>query len=121
MLRALRRETWIELGYLLLGGLTSWIAPGEQHARFATLTRPFALLARLARPIDFAAVDDKPVTDARDLARKIGGMAPGTTVKLVVMRSGAEKTFNLTLGELPNVREARAESDTSGLHQHVLV
>ena len=26
MVRAFRRETWLELAYLLLGGLTSWIA-----------------------------------------------------------------------------------------------
>ena len=38
------------------------------------------------------AVNGKPVADARDLARKIGGMAPGATVKLGVVRDGAEKT-----------------------------
>jgi serine protease Do len=57
------------------------------------------------------AVDGKPVADARDLARKIGGLPPGTTVKLAVVRSGAEKTISLTLGELPNAREARADAD----------
>ena len=31
------------------------------HARLATLTRPFALFARLAQPIDFASVDQRPV------------------------------------------------------------
>src|SRR5690348_5614065 len=31
------------------------------HARLNTLTQPFALLVKLARPIDFAAVDEKPV------------------------------------------------------------
>jgi serine protease Do len=56
------------------------------------------------------AVDGKPVADARDLARKIGGIAPGSTVKVAVVRGGAEKTFNLTLGELPNTREARADT-----------
>ena len=56
------------------------------------------------------AVNDKPVADARDLARKIGGMAPGATVKLGIVRSGAEKTVSLTLGELPNAREARADT-----------
>src|SRR4029077_17735218 len=56
------------------------------------------------------AVNDNPVADARDLARKIGGMAPGATVKLGIVRSGAEKTLSLTLGELPNVREARADA-----------
>jgi len=33
-------------------------------------------------------------------------MAPGATVKLGVVRAGAEKTLSLTLGELPNQREA---------------
>ena len=54
-------------------------------------------------------VDEKPVTDARDLARKIGGLAPGATVKLGVVRKGSQKTVSLTLGSLPNAREARAE------------
>jgi nitrogen PTS system EIIA component len=31
------------------------------HARIAGLSRVFALLARLERPIDFAAIDDQPV------------------------------------------------------------
>jgi serine protease Do len=57
-------------------------------------------------------VDDKPVADARELARKIGGIPPNTTVKLTVVRGGAEKALSLTLGELPNQRQARAEVDT---------
>lgn len=31
------------------------------HARLAALPKPFALLVRLARPLDYEAVDDKPV------------------------------------------------------------
>jgi serine protease Do len=57
-----------------------------------------------------ATVDGKSVVDARDLARKISGIAPGTAVKLGIVRNGTEKTVSLTLGELPNVREARAET-----------
>jgi serine protease Do len=60
------------------------------------------------------AVDGKPIADARDLARRISSMPPSTTVKLAIIRSGAEKTVNLTLGELPNTRESRAESEQSG-------
>ncbi|MFN3658061.1 MAG: Do family serine endopeptidase [Pseudolabrys sp.] len=56
------------------------------------------------------AVNDQPVKDARDLAKKIGAMAPNTTAKLSVLHKGSEKTVNLTLGELPNAREARAGS-----------
>jgi serine protease Do len=40
-------------------------------------------------------------------------MAPGTTVKLGLIRGGSEKTVSLTLGELPNAREARAETEPS--------
>jgi serine protease Do len=58
-----------------------------------------------------ANVDGNDVIDARDLARKIGGMAPGTTVKLGVLRNGAEKGVSLTLGELPNTREAKADTE----------
>ena len=54
-------------------------------------------------------VDGKDVRDARDLARKIGSMAPGTTIKLGVYRKGTEKTVSLTLGELPNTKEAKVE------------
>jgi serine protease Do len=53
-------------------------------------------------------VNGQPVKDARDLARRIGSMPPGATVKLVAVRKGAEKNFSLTLGELPAQREARA-------------
>jgi serine protease Do len=55
-------------------------------------------------------VDGQQVKDARELSRRIGGMAPNTTVKLGVIRKGLDKTISLTLGELPNSREARAET-----------
>jgi serine protease Do len=60
-----------------------------------------------------ASIDDQPVRNARDLARKIGGMPPGAAVKLGIIRKGDRKTINLTLGELPNVQDARAEVDPS--------
>ena len=54
-------------------------------------------------------VDGERVKDARELSRKIGGMAPGANIKLGIMRKGSDKTVTLTLGELPAQREARAE------------
>jgi serine protease Do len=36
--------------------------------------------------------------DARELARTIGGIAPGKTVKLNVLHKGQDKTVELTLG-----------------------
>src|SRR5262245_35492690 len=39
-------------------------------------------------------------------------MSPGTTVRLTVLQKGQEKTISVTLGELPNEREARATPET---------
>jgi serine protease Do len=58
-------------------------------------------------------VDGKEVKDARDLAKKIGALAPKSSVKLTVLHKGAEKTLTLTLGELPNTKEARASAGDS--------
>ena len=55
------------------------------------------------------AVDGQPVKDARDLAKKIGALAPKTSVKLDVLHKGTEKAVTLTLGEMPAAKEARAE------------
>src|SRR5262249_60884996 len=57
------------------------------------------------------AVDDKPVKDARDLAKRIGALAPKASVKLTVLHNGVEKVVTLTLGEMPNGKEARASVD----------
>ena len=58
------------------------------------------------------AVDGKPVKDARDLAKKIGALPPKTSVKLAVLHKGSEKTVTLTLGEMPDAKEARADANT---------
>ena len=59
------------------------------------------------------AVNGTSVRDARDLARQIGSMAPGATANLSVWRKGAEKSFSIVLGELPNQREAHAMTPDS--------
>jgi serine protease Do len=56
-------------------------------------------------------VDGKEVKDARDLAKRIGAMAPKASVKLTVLHKGSEKAVTLTLGELPSAKEARANTD----------
>src|SRR5207244_8256355 len=54
-------------------------------------------------------VNGTAVKDARDLAKKISSLPPGSNVKLGVVSKGSEKTLNVTLGELPREqREARA-------------
>src|SRR6476660_921785 len=53
-------------------------------------------------------VNGETFKDARELARTIGGLAPGTAVKLNVLHRGQDKVVNLTLGQLPNTVEAKA-------------
>ncbi|HEY0848684.1 MAG TPA: Do family serine endopeptidase [Bradyrhizobium sp.] len=57
------------------------------------------------------AVNGEAVKDARELARTIGGLAPGSAVKLNVLHKGQDKVINLTLGQLPNTVEAKADLD----------
>ena len=57
------------------------------------------------------AVNGESVKDARELARTIGGLAPGNAVKLNVVHKGQDKVVNLTLGQLPNTLEAKADTD----------
>jgi serine protease Do len=59
------------------------------------------------------AVNGESVKDARELARTIGGLAPGNAVKLNVLHKGQDKVVNLTLGQLPNSVEAKADTDDS--------
>jgi serine protease Do len=61
------------------------------------------------------AVNGTPVKDARELARTIGGLPPGTAVKLNLMHKGKDEVIDLTLGQLPNTQEANA---VSGQHSH---
>jgi len=51
-------------------------------------------------------VDGNSVADARELARKIGTMAPGTAIKIGLIHQGQEKTVTLTLGTLPTEHQA---------------
>ncbi len=56
-------------------------------------------------------VDDAPIKDARELARKIGTMSPGTSVKLGMLHQGENKTVTLTLGTLPAEKQASIKSN----------
>jgi serine protease Do len=55
------------------------------------------------------AIDGNEVRDAREVARTIGNTSPGASVKLTVTRKGQEKIIDVTLGELPNVRNANID------------
>jgi serine protease Do len=60
------------------------------------------------------AVNGQPIKDARELARTIGALAPGSAVKLDVLHKGNDAVVNLTLGQLPNAQEAQADSGGGG-------
>jgi serine protease Do len=59
------------------------------------------------------AVNGETVKDARELARTIGSLAPGNAVKLNVLHKGQDKVINITLGQLPNSLEAKADTDNN--------
>jgi serine protease Do len=60
-------------------------------------------------------IDGKPIKDARDLAKRIGSIPPGSVVKLTVLQKGSEKTYSLELGKLPNeAAKAEREDDAAG-------
>jgi serine protease Do len=61
-----------------------------------------------------SAVNGQTIKDARELARVIGDIAPGTTAKLDVLHQGKTKIVNLTLGLLPNAKEAKADVENDG-------
>jgi len=63
------------------------------------------------------AVDGNEIKDSRALARKIASMAPGASVKLGIMHNGSEKTVSLTLGQLPNERQAQVGRAERGMSE----
>ena len=58
-------------------------------------------------------VNGETVKDARELAKKIGALAPGSTAKVGVLHQGSEKTVSLTLADYPKDQQARNGSDDS--------
>jgi serine protease Do len=88
---------------------------GMKNARGALVAEPQsgspAQKAGIKAGDVIVSVNGETVADARNLARRISAMAPGTSVKLGIIRGGKEDALTLTLGELPKEREARAESE----------
>ena len=60
-----------------------------------------------------ASVDGKPVKDAAVLSKAISGTAPGTSVRLGVIREGKEQTIDVALGELPVANPAASQEEPS--------
>jgi serine protease Do len=56
------------------------------------------------------ALNGTPVPNSRELARRIGMMAPGTSVKLDILRKGETRTVSVTLGQMPNEQHAKTDN-----------
>jgi serine protease Do len=57
-------------------------------------------------------VNGEAIKDARDLAKKVGALAPGATARLGVVSKGKDKTVSVTLADYPKDKSARAGSTT---------
>jgi serine protease Do len=55
-------------------------------------------------------IDGASIKDSRELARKVGMMAPGTKIKVTLARKGEIKTLTLTLGKMPDEQHAKADT-----------
>ena len=113
-------------GYITRGWLGVQVQPvtadiadslGLKQARGAMVDNPQADSPAAKAGIEagdvITSVNGTDVKDSRDLARTISTLAPGTSVKLDVLHKGTSKTMTLTLGEMPNDRQANA----GGEHQ----
>ena len=56
------------------------------------------------------AVDNQPVTDPHELARRIAALGPKKTATLAIIRNGAPMTLDVTLGTMPTDKTANAET-----------
>jgi serine protease Do len=88
---------------------------GLKHAEGALVADPQkdgpAAKAGIGSGDIITAVNGQSVKDARELARVIGGFPPGSTAKLDVLHNGKSNVVSLTLGQLPNTQEAKADLD----------
>ncbi|MBU6464129.1 MAG: Do family serine endopeptidase [Bradyrhizobium sp.] len=113
-------------GYVTRGWLGVQVQPvtadiadslGLKQARGAIVDNPQdgspAAKAGIEAGDVITAVNGAEVKDARDLARHISMIAPGTSVKLDVLHQGQAKTLTVALGEMPNDRHANAGEQQS--------
>lgn len=72
-----------------------------------------AAKAGLAQGDVITEVNGVRVDDNRELRLKISQLAPGSAVKLKVLRDGNPRDVNVALGELPSAKETAANNDKS--------
>jgi serine protease Do len=92
---------------------------GLKEAKGALVTEPQdgspAANAGIAAGDVITEVNGAVIEDARDLAKKISSIAPGSAVKLTVVRKGSEKAYSLALGTLPKEQQlAKASTSDDG-------
>jgi serine protease Do len=98
--------------------ITSEIADslGMKEARGAIVAEPQpgspAAKAGIQAGDVITSLNGTPVKDSRDIARKVGMMAPGASIKFDYLRKGQTKSVELTLGEMPNQQVAKAGDDS---------
>ncbi|HEY3679806.1 MAG TPA: Do family serine endopeptidase [Bradyrhizobium sp.] len=113
-------------GYVTRGWLGVQVQPvtadiadslGLKQARGAMVDNPQdgspAAKAGIEAGDVITAVNGAEVKDARDLARNISMIAPGSSVKLDILHKGETKTVNVALAEMPNDRQANADGQPS--------
>jgi serine protease Do len=59
-------------------------------------------------------VDGRPVQDSSDLSRYVASKAPGSTVKLHVLRGGSERDVDVKLGTFPSEETADRDEGDQG-------
>jgi serine protease Do len=59
------------------------------------------------------AVDGQSVADPRELARRIADLGPKKSTELTIWRNGAQQTVSVTLGTMPNDKEAMNDLGTN--------
>lgn len=58
-------------------------------------------------------LDGTEIADPRQLRMLVAGMKPGATVKLTVVRDGAERAIEVVLGELPDAKVAAGDGEAA--------
>jgi serine protease Do len=56
-------------------------------------------------------INGKDAQDSREVSRTISNLRPGATATIGVIRKGEEKSFDITLGNLPDRSEAKASPE----------
>jgi serine protease Do len=62
----------------------------------------------------------QPIQDASQLKLRVAESAPGSTAQLGVSRNGETKTFDVTLGSLPDNKVAKADGNRGAARREAL-